>query len=97
MHIKTISVEYKRKFNLGDYNSLELGCALWADLQEQEESENALHELSNVAKQNVKERALPVVGKSANEHYREVFQGLPVELQEVVLERGKNNGNNGTD
>ena len=32
MTIKTIAVSYERKFNLGDYNSLQLEATCWADL-----------------------------------------------------------------
>ena len=31
MTIKTVSVGYTRKLNLGDFNSAELACTLWAD------------------------------------------------------------------
>ena len=32
MRIKTISVEYGRKFNLGNYNSADVKATAWADL-----------------------------------------------------------------
>lgn len=33
MRIKTISVEYGRKFNLGNYNSADVKATAWADLE----------------------------------------------------------------
>lgn len=37
MRVKTISVSYRRKFNLGDYNSLDLEATVWCDLDEGED------------------------------------------------------------
>ena len=39
MRIKTIAVNYERKFNLGDYNSVTLGCSLWATIDPDEDEE----------------------------------------------------------
>ncbi|BAY66801.1 hypothetical protein NIES22_69450 (plasmid) [Calothrix brevissima NIES-22] len=39
MDIKTIAVTYHRKFNLGDCESLELGCSLWAQIDPEEDAE----------------------------------------------------------
>lgn len=36
MQLKTVSVTYGRKINLGDYNSATVDCTLWADLDEGE-------------------------------------------------------------
>lgn len=33
MKVKTVSVTYDRKFNLGDYNSASVGVTLWADVE----------------------------------------------------------------
>ena len=90
MRIKTIAVEYKRKFNLGDFNSAELACHLWADVSEDESEEAALKQLSVIARENVKERALPLLGNLSNENFKQMFQGLPVELQEVAKRSGYN-------
>jgi len=84
MKIKTISVEYKRKFNLGDYNSADLACTLWADLEENEDLQQVLQELSCIARDNVKERALPLVGRITNDNFKQMFQGLPIELQQII-------------
>jgi len=47
MHIKTIGVAYSRKFNLENYNSLELKTELWANIGEDEDEDactNLLHD-----------------------------------------------------
>ncbi len=31
--IKTVSVTYGRKANLGDYNSADVECSVWADVK----------------------------------------------------------------
>ena len=33
MNIKTISVSYERKFNMGNYQSATIGFTVWADLE----------------------------------------------------------------
>jgi hypothetical protein len=65
MEIKTISVTYSRKFNLGDYESLELSCSLWGQIDPAEEdAEGATQFLFQQAKASVKEAALPVLQAS---------------------------------
>ena len=36
MRVKTVSVSYGRKFNLGDYNSCSIDASVWADLDYKE-------------------------------------------------------------
>jgi len=84
MQVKTISVNYERKLNLGDYNSATVGMTLWADLDEGEDVEAAISTLQAAAKEAVKREALPLVGK-ADAQAREIFLGLPVEVQQAAL------------
>ncbi|WP_193200468.1 hypothetical protein [Nostoc sp. MG11] len=65
MEIKTISVTYQRKFNLGDYESLEIGCSLWGQIDPEEDAEGATQFLFQQAKASVKEAAMPVIKESA--------------------------------
>ncbi|MCG6138453.1 MAG: hypothetical protein MET45_28160 [Nostoc sp. LLA-1] len=65
MEIKTISVTYHRKFNLGDYESLELGYSLWAQIDPEEDAEGATQFLYMQAKASVKEAAMPLIKTSA--------------------------------
>ena len=43
MIIKIAAVEYRRKFNLGNYESVEISASLWANIQE-DEDESAIME-----------------------------------------------------
>ena len=64
MNIKTVSVTYGRKFNLGDYQSAEIAVTLWADIDEGDESAlTATTILFEEAKSLVKAQALPLVKK----------------------------------
>lgn len=54
MQMKTISVTYDRKFNLGNYRSLNLAVTLWADLEEGDDAEAAVAELQATARKLVK-------------------------------------------
>ncbi|QLE45202.1 hypothetical protein FD723_33305 (plasmid) [Nostoc sp. C052] len=65
MEIKTIAVTYTRKFNLGDYESLELTCSLWGQIDPKEEdAQGTTQFLFQQAKDSVKEAAIPVIKAS---------------------------------
>ena len=61
MHITTVSVEYRRKFNLGNYERLELGVSLYAKVDADEDSEAVAELLWQQAKASVKAQANPVL------------------------------------
>ncbi|MCC5666964.1 hypothetical protein LC653_24505 [Nostoc sp. CHAB 5784] len=65
MKISTVSVSYSRKFNLGNYESLEVGCSLWAQVEDEEDADGVVQFLYYQAKTAVKEAAMPVI--KANE------------------------------
>ena len=77
MRVKTISITYERKFNLGDFNSLAVGTTLWADLDEAEDSVEATRELFAQAKEMVKQQALPVL-RPMQAQTKETFAGKEV-------------------
>jgi len=66
VNIKTVSVTYSRKFNLGDYNSAEIGVSLWADLEDYASERDALADLFERAKSAVREQAVPIVKRDQN-------------------------------
>jgi hypothetical protein len=79
-HVKTVSVQYGRKLNLGDYNSAEVSITLWADLDEDEDVQGAVDVLYQQAKDNVKKQAMPLLkAEPISLNYRETFLGTPVE------------------
>ena len=61
MKVKTISVNYERKLNLGNYQSATVGVALWADLDEGEVAEEAATQLQEKARALVKAEASRLV------------------------------------
>lgn len=65
MQVTTVGIEYKRKFNLGNYESLELGITLYSKVDPDEDSEAVAQLLWEQAKASVKEQAAPVL-KSVN-------------------------------
>lgn len=67
MEIKTISVTYQRKFNLGDYESLEIGCSLWGQIDPEEDEDGCIEYLFEKAKTSVKQAAIPLLQKSVHQ------------------------------
>lgn len=54
MKITTISFTYQRKFNLGDYNSVDLACSLWAQIDPEEDEEMCVSILRDKCRENVR-------------------------------------------
>jgi hypothetical protein len=63
MRVKTVSVAYERKINLGDYNSATIGLSLWADLDEKDDEEVVATALQEQARDLVKVEFLRLKGK----------------------------------
>lgn len=80
MQVKTISVTYERKWNLGDYQSATVGATAWADLDKDENSKAAFDALFAEVKEVVKEQSLPLLRKTTAD-VQDVFAGLPKELK----------------
>ncbi len=64
MKITTVSISYSRKFNLGNFESIDLGCSLWAQVDEEEEADRVAEFLYLQAKASVKNAAIPVLKAS---------------------------------
>lgn len=79
MPIKTVSVTYGRKVNLGDFNSLNAECTIWYDLADSEPEDDLMHSLWQMARQNVKEQVQRVAGNGKNTNVTQMFLGLPIE------------------
>lgn len=77
MIIKTVSVTYERKQNLGDFNSATAACSLWANLEPGEDLDASMRALWEMARANVKAQITGATGKNID--YRATFMGLPVE------------------
>jgi len=85
MQLKNVSVTYGRKVNLGDYNSATIDCTLLADLDEGENEADAMTALWEMAKNNVKAQALPLV-KKTEAKVEMIYLGLPLAVQESITE-----------
>ncbi|QLE45603.1 hypothetical protein FD723_35655 (plasmid) [Nostoc sp. C052] len=64
MKFTTVSVSYSRKFNLGNFESLDLGCSLWAQVEDGEDADGITQFLYLQAKTSVKLAAMPVLKAS---------------------------------
>ena len=81
--IKTVSVTYERKLNMGDYNSATIGCTLWSDLDPDADLDLEMKQLWVMAKENVRVQALPLVSKAnANMKIEDHYLGLPITIGE---------------
>ncbi len=77
--VKTVSVTYGRKANLGDYNSANVECSIWADVKEDEDLNTAMRDLWSMAKENVRTQLIPLVAKNGGSvKVEETFLGLPI-------------------
>lgn len=65
MQTSTVGVEYRRKFNLGNYESLELGISLYAKVDLDEDPDAVAEFLWHQAKESVNAQVAPVL-KSVN-------------------------------
>ncbi|WP_193201056.1 hypothetical protein [Nostoc sp. MG11] len=65
MKISTVSISYSRKFNLGQFESIDIGCSVWAQVEDEEDADGVVQFLYHQAKTAVKSAAMPVI--KANE------------------------------
>ena len=84
MQVKTVSVEYVKKLQgRQQYESNTVGVTLWADLDEGEDVDQAMHALWEMATANVKAK-VTTLDKGAAAEWQETYLGLPVRLQEAA-------------
>lgn len=83
MVIKTVSVTYGRKHNLGDFSSAHAEITLWAELEEGENEESATVALREMARNNVMNE-LGRVDQRLKARTEDLFMGLPAELRKSI-------------
>lgn len=83
--IKTVSVTYDRKVNLGDYNSAHIGMTLWAELDEGDNEADVADGLRQMARNNVMSE-MSRIKPELRAKVQGVFMGLPVSVRECVEE-----------
>lgn len=54
MQIRTIAVSYSRKFNLGNFNSVDLSCSLWAQIVAEEDEDACVQILQDKCREHVR-------------------------------------------
>jgi len=54
MNIRTIAVSYTRKFNLGGFNSVDLSCSLWAQIDPEEDEDCCIEILQDKVREVVR-------------------------------------------
>lgn len=83
MQIKTVSITYDRKQNLGDFSSANVGCTLWADVTEEDDLDACLKALWDMAKNNVRTQLVPLTKKNGggSMDITETFLGLPIKKE----------------
>ena len=86
--VKTLAVTYGRKVNLGDFNSANVECTLWVEVDGDPKGLDAvMSELWGMAKTNVAKQVYEAKGGAKMESKaKEMFLGLPIDLQETVTE-----------
>lgn len=83
MQLKSISVTYGRKLNLGDFNSVHSEITLWADLEQGDDEAIAAEALRQMARNQVM-LELARVQPALEAKVQKVFAGLPVSVQKSI-------------
>jgi hypothetical protein len=60
MNIKTIGVTYTRRFNLGNFESAELSCSMWARISDYEDEITCTQILWDHARESVREEYIKI-------------------------------------
>lgn len=94
--IKTVSVTYGRKINLGDYNSATADCTVWVDVDPADNLDAVMRGLWGMAKENVKAQVAGATAKP-NATLKEYYLGLQIaeadvkEIEELANANQKSN------
>ncbi len=83
MVLRSISVTYGRKLNLGDYSSAHSEISLWADLEEGDDEATAAEALRTMARNQVLLELSRVEQKLAAK-VENIFAGLPVDVKQKM-------------
>lgn len=83
MILKTISVTYGRKLNMGNYESSNVEMSLWADLEPGDDEAEAAAALRQMARHQVMVE-LARLQPQLKTKVEGIFMGLPVEVREQL-------------
>ena len=82
MIIDKFTVKYARKFNLGDYQSLDLSIMPTVQLEMGDDLDAVLKEVWEMCRKNIEHAARPIVAGKSDVTSQELFLGLPLEMTE---------------
>lgn len=85
--VKTVSVTYERKLNLGDFNSAHVGISVWADIEEGDDLDATMRSLWEMATANVKAKAA-TFKQHIDAEATELFLGLPLAQEDGNGDQG---------
>jgi hypothetical protein len=91
MILKTVSITYGRKLNLGDFNSVHSEVSLWADLEEGDDEASAAEALRTMARNQVL-LELARVEQRLQAKVEGIFAGLPISVAKQL--NGENHNGN---
>ena len=85
MRLEKVGAEYRRKFNLGNYEAAEIGAIIWASCDEGDDIGDVFDSLFEVAKETVKINVPPSYKKHTPD-YTESFTkyGQKVDKSELI-------------
>lgn len=81
MYVSKVTLKYSRKFNLGDYQNLDLSIMPTVNIEEHDDLDNVLQEVWEMCRKNIEHAASPIV-RGDGVTKQELFLGLPLELTE---------------
>ena len=82
MIVRKITFKYGRRFNLGDFNSLELDVMPTVELEPDDDLDAVLKEVWEMCRKNIEHAARPIVAGKSDVTSQELFLGLPLEMTE---------------
>ena len=82
MKVTKITFKYARRFNLGDFNSLELDVMPTVELEPDDDLDAVLKEVWEMCRKNIEHAARPIVAGKSDVTSQELFLGLPLEMTE---------------
>jgi len=85
MKFDKVGAEYRRKFNLGNYESAEIGAVIWASLDEGDDIGEVFDVAFDIAKETVKNNVPPSYTKNKPE-YSETFTKYGKKIDKSELE-----------
>jgi len=79
MQIEKVTITFKYKKNLGNYESADGSCMLTAFVEPSDDKDEVMKALWKMAKENVKAAIAPLTTKQTLEEF---YLGLPIHIQE---------------